>query len=157
MLVMHQILTPTDEMLSIFSQIIRQHLKQWEQKTYIEPSQDIKVLALQISGAALLDLNLDDQKCLWIINEFKKLVKGFSSFVPYAVPGCPFSRSMKARKELQNFFEEVIQEQQSELGIEGKGTEHKNSRWNHSSSHPFTLLLNTSKNEQVVTLAELKD
>lgn len=151
MSVMRRILTPTDAMLPIFSRIVREHLRGWATRERVDPAVDIKLLALQIDCAALLDLDLDDRQCRWILDNFRELVKGFSCFLPLDVPGCPFAKAMGARRRLQRFFEEVIREQQAP---------DRASRWPRAGagdSHPLAQLLASAREDADIPLAELKD
>lgn len=153
MALMRRILTPTPEMLPIFSRIVRDHLEEWERRGRVDPALDIKLLALQIDCAALLGLDLDLPQCRWILDNFRELVKGFSTFLPADVPGCPFARAMDARRRLQRFFEEVIREQQAEP--EGAGRP----RWKRAGEgreHPLARLLESAR-DAGIPLAELKD
>lgn len=154
MAVMRKILTPTEAMLPIFARIVRDHLRDWEARPRIDPAVDIKLLALQIDCSALLGLDLDERQCRWILDNFRELVKGFSTFLPLDVPGCPFARAMDARRRLQRFFEEVIREQQAEPA--GPGA----TRWKRTDderSHPLARLLDDAAGRPDIPLAELKD
>lgn len=150
MATMRRILTPTEDMLPLFTSIVRRHLDDWRARPRIDPAIDIKLLALQIDCAALLGLDLDERQCRWILDNFRELVKGFSAFLPLDVPGCPFARAMDARRRLQRFFEEVIREQQRPLAAP---------RWKQTDddrAHPLAQLLAEAE-KTGIPLAELKD
>lgn len=155
MAVMRRILTPTEEMLPIFDRIVRAHLQGWATRPRVEPAIDIKLLALQIDCAALLGLDLDERQCRWILDNFRELVGGFSTFLPLDMPGCPFARAMDARRRLQRFFEEVIREQQAEPRGERAAPRWK--RHGSERSHPLAQLIETAEREAGIPLAELKD
>ncbi len=141
MAVMRKILTPTDEMIELFTTHVRAHLREWASREFIEPAVDVKLMALQIDCAALLGLELDRARCRWVLDNFAELVTGFSCFLPLDIPGCPFHEAMGARRRLQAFFEQVIRTQQAEPEL---------------GEHPLGRLLAHAR-EQGIELAELKD
>lgn len=156
MAVMRRILTPTEEMIPIFTRITREHLARWESRPFVEPYVDVKLLALRIDCAALLGLDLDEPQCRFILDNFAELVKGFSHFLPLDVPPCPFHRAMNARRRLQRVFEEIIVEQQADAAGAAPAARHHR-RAGEGRSHPLGRLLEAAREDPSVGLAELKD